>query len=479
MIFIIKWSDTNKPIPVFMELNMTLENSVWNIYEDDKHGNLETYDGKYILRRDLVFNEIFHPFMKSEDSDIKFPCKLVYDEIEKGIKCNKKIEIWRSKYNEFEELIVVNGIITAIKVRTEVDLRNLLFGIRHEYKYIINFLIRQKKEIIIPRENLLMNVDPTNIVVSLKNKIQLSGSGEWFVNTKLDGVTCVVAYLKDLGGKSLLVSYELKGKGVSMGSREIFNIEVTDELWDTDIIFLGEYYVFDVSNVEKIYLFMEANDMNKDFRIDYKNMKKFKDNCMNEGISIIDINNIVIARNDEDYRGITKRILDIKSKLGEKFPEIDGLVYGRILNKFQLKWKSPELITIDFYCIIKNHTIYLYAAEKRRLALQKMRGGSYISKLRKLEGKKTIPVDLIIKKEIGSNYVLQLFTIQKYSKDMYIQVDKWKEKFNKRIVECKFLECIWTPYRIREDKKYPNNFRVAVDIFDTIKNPVKISDLLV
>jgi hypothetical protein len=407
---------------------------------------------------------------------------------------DSRIEIWRSKYNEFEEIIVVNGIVTALKVRTEIDLRNLLFGIKHEYKYIINFLIRQNKRMKIAREELLSNVDPTNIVVSLKDIKQLTGRGKWFVNTKLDGITSVIAYLKDVGldGKTILVGYELKGKGVNEESREIFNIEVTDALWETNIIFLGEYYIFENSDVEKIYIFMEANDMNESFKIDYDNIVKFKRNCGKEGIGIIDINNIVIAKKTEDYKVITKKILDIKSKMGDDFPETDGLVYGRIEDKFQLKWKPPELNTIDFYLIFGIDTLYLYAAENKYKAIARLKGQdqfnpNYLKNLRKLEGAKKIPVKLIIEREGFAKYILQLYTIQKYKKEQFddeqdkmdIQLNQWKEEFNERIVECKFLECMWIPYRVREDKKNPNNFRIADAIWDTISNPIKISDLLV
>ena len=43
------------------------------------------------------------------------------------------------------EIILVNDIFVAIRVRTEIDLKNLLFGIKHEYKYIIN-LFQEKHQ---------------------------------------------------------------------------------------------------------------------------------------------------------------------------------------------------------------------------------------------------------------------------------------------------------------------------------------------
>lgn len=450
MIFLIEFKLHEKP--KFFEKAVIIEEGEWKFVEDGKNIYLLSWDGEWLYRTDIILNDIYHPLMKIN---------------EKGHKGDKMITIWRNKYNKDEEIIEVNGICVAIRCRTEIDVRNLIFGIKNEYLYVINWLIRSRRNRRLDRDAMLYSVAPTNSVVSLASVDQVRGLGKWFVTTKIDGVTSVIAWLKDY---NRIVGFELIGGVAQLNSKKIIDIEIdisrnNDVAFGNtisernDVVFLGEW------TGSHVYLFLEANDQTGDFRVDYANMKRFVQDVNND---MIRMNNIYIAKSNEGRRDLMKKIIPMSGG-----PDTgEGYVFGNISTKHHLKWKPPHLNTIDFYVIIREKSsLYLYAADHIGNAKKRMRG-EYIKLLRRQEGKSRIPVNLIIGRK---GYVKQLWAIQKRTIDFD---PDWREKFNERIVECQYLNNQWIPYRVRPDKVNPQNWRWANAIWETIKNPIRMNELL-
>jgi len=445
MIFLVELKNIENKIPTFFNKIDVISNTTWFV----KNKKLTTYDGVYYLNNKVNFYNLNPYILDLSENNITI--------ISKDIPANDKtIEIYQSKYNEFEKLIVVNGIISAFKVKYDFNLKNIIFGMKNPYLYIINNIIVSKKQSP-DHEKVIESVMPTNIVKSLQTINDISGKGKWFVTTKIDGLTSVLCYLKN---ENLILIYSLIGQKINDKSKLLLKINTPDDLYNSDVCFLGEWFK------DNLFLFLEANELYDNFRIDYKNMKLFVENCEKNNIKNIFINNIIISKSNEDYKDITKKILDVK------VDKIDGYVYGNIKTKIHYKWKPVEYNTIDFYIIIKDEKIYFYAAEVRYKAFNRLaKDKKYIAELRKLEGKSKINTEIIIESPDNRTYVKQLFTINNFDKHV------WLDKYNDKIIECKLINNMWYPFRIRDDKVFPQNYRVAESILWTINHPISLKDL--
>jgi hypothetical protein len=51
------------------------------------------------------------------------------------------------------------------------------------------------------------------------------------------------------------------------------------------------------------------------------------------------------------------------------------------------------------------------------------------------------------------------------------------KQYNNKIIECRFINGFFTPFRIREDKISPNHIDVAIDVYKDIKNPLDIKTI--
>ena len=412
-------------IPSFYKRISTFT-SVYKVTQD----RLIFYDGEYIISKDITF-----------DGTVK-PLKKVGSSASMG---NVEYEILRSKYDEHHEIIKVLAHM-YIRVRSFADYNNLVFSIKRPYLYITRFLIRENKPY--KGKNNISKVKPTNTVIGLSKLKDIPKDP--FVTLKIDGETTIISYLMDHG----IFAFDLRGK-------ELFrDLDVHKRgIYDDNVIFLAEYHN------DCFYLFMEANDLYEDFRIDYEHMHTFANAYGNT--NRIRVNYMVLSSpTNPSHQQIIQDILDIKVNLPEingRVPETDGIVIGSISTKMHYKWKPPDLLTIDFYLLFKEGLICMYVGDRIYNARKSMK-----------RSRKKIPVPYII----GSGqYVSVLFLTQQVKDpDKY---SEWKTEYDKKIVECKRIDGEWIPFRHRPDKDVPNNIKTAKSNVYILNHPIKISDLIV
>ena len=432
MIFLLNIK-SNK-IPVFMNKTSTAKG--WDLRGNDLYFNGD----KYTVNKKRSYMISLHPFIQIDD-DLHYRNK-----------DDRIIVIYESYHNKNEEIFVIDDKIIAMRVSNENDIKNLIFGIKNEYKYIVNHLILKTKARHSFQDKNIEGIVPTNIVVSLNKLEQLDGLGEWFVNTKLDGTTAVLAYIKYL---DTIVAYELKQKGLDESSAVLIKPRVINtDLSPNSVVFMGEYLD------GNIYLFLECDDNYHDYNIDIKHMTLFVDKCNQVGIKEIQLNTIVVAGKNESYKDITRKILNITPK-----GSTDGLVYGRISDKYQLKWKPVGKNTIDLRVIYDGQDIYLYAAENMYTALKRIKTDKRIKRMK-------VHKDMLIK---GSGKYVDL--LWDYRKNIGVDSEHRKLYHNK-ICECVYVDGFWSPVKIREDKVFPNNYKIADNIFYTIKHPITLENLI-
>ncbi|XP_055681575.1 mRNA-capping enzyme [Lutzomyia longipalpis] len=161
----------------------------------------------------------------------------------------------------------------------------------------------------------------------------------------------------------------------------------------------------------------------------------------------------LIDKNREPFSVRHKMFWDVtqaRALLGPKFAstlshEPDGLIFQPSLDPYQtgqsnevLKWKPLELCSVDF---------------KLKIAEESGMG--------------------ILKRKVGLLYVGQLtapFAQIKYTKVL--------KDLDNKIIECKFENNNWVFMRERTDKSFPNSYTTAVNVCNSIKNPVTTQMLL-
>jgi hypothetical protein len=406
----------------------------WLVDGDKLYFASNTYN--YDIKR--TFMIMYHPFMLDNKAKESNEGK------------NSTVVVYRSHHNKDEEILVVNDKIVAIRVSNELAMRNLIFGIKNEYKYIVNNIIIAGKSRLSFKDKNISTVVPTNIVVSLNKLEQLDGLGEWFVNTKLDGTTAVLAYINYL---NTIVAYELSQKGLDNNSVELIAPKIINsDISNDSVVFMGEYLN------DNIYLFLECNDNYHDYRIDYEHMKLFVDKCNIIGVKEVQMNTIVISTRNESYKDITKKILKIEHK-----GNTDGLVFGRISDKFQLKWKPISHNSIDLRIIYVGQDIYLYAAENKYLAIKRIKND------KKFRG---VNKNMLMR---GSGKYIDL--LWDYRKNIGVDSEH-RNLYHNKICECNYVDGFWSPMRIRSDKTSPNHYGVAENILYTIKHPITLDMLI-
>jgi len=496
MIFPVK-NETNRKIPPYFELGDSIPKGLY-VMKDDV----------IIINNDVfVFNDNrkkyldeYYPFIY--DDERSYPVK---DDM-----ITSSIEFYVNPYDTNIKIIVVDGNIIALECINEVGLHNCLFALKHPWKSLTNYIIMDNKGYSTSKDMLLKNVSPKNVVKQLEVLKTIRPVEEWFVTTKLDGVTCAMMYHKS---SYKLIVFELSGQKVAPDSKILLEMNFDRNIWKEDVVFLGEWVYDEHSRKVKgsigeyrLYLFLEANDIYGDYRIDVTNIKKFVKEVDDYRITH---NLIVLPDSGEDYRDITKRLIALK-KEHKTYPEIDGYVYGNIKTKFHLKWKPLHLITNDYYVIFGDDRMYLYVGNRRNDAIKmiKNRHSNYLSNLKKLEGDQKINARLIMSKHKNASYVKQLYHIERFhNRDMLFdenrkgkysfkynddnsdgliddnkfkeKFDAWKEKYNNKIVEFKYENDMWIPYRPRFTKMNPNNIRTVDSNVRAIKHPIHESDLLV
>lgn len=348
--------------------------------------------------------------------------------------------VYKNIYQPHIKLYVINNILEVAIMQKPYEIDNILYSLRHPELYAIKFYMKSHKKYQIYRENIISAVTPSNKPGGLYTVSQIPSNP--FVNIKRDGVTAIVGFLPDFG----VVVVDTRDKIIWVDKE--FKIKKLE-------VYLGEYIVAD--NI--VYLFVDTNDFNKDFRVDVKNMKHI---IKLYNSPTIQLNYIELARTREDYKAPTRRLLtrvglDIDTVTDMKFMnsdiKLDGLIYGNINTRAHYKWKPQVMNTIDFYVKYKNKYVYFYAGQNKSKAVPPLRN---------------IPFPW----RIGN---------KKYAPTFFMRVkgdEKMWKKYDGMIVECKYENGIWVPYRIRDDKPYPNHYPVAVNIMKIIKSPISITDLI-
>ncbi|GFU61426.1 mRNA-capping enzyme [Nephila pilipes] len=159
-----------------------------------------------------------------------------------------------------------------------------------------------------------------------------------------------------------------------------------------------------------------------------------------------------IDRMKEPFSVRAKDFWDVTSAkqiLGEKFRremshEVDGLIFQPVPDPYVcgrcpdvLKWKPPELNSVDFKLVIKHKT-----------------------------GEGLLPT------KIGLLYVGGMS--EPFGE---IKTTRALREMDKKIIECKFENNQWVFMRERTDKSFPNAYKTAVGVCESIRNPVT-TDLL-
>lgn len=125
--------------------------------------------------------------------------------------------------------------------------------------------------------------------------------------------------------------------------------------------------------------------------------------------------------------------------------EVDGLIFQPVPDPYQcgqspavLKWKPPSLNSVDFKLVI--------AVEQRLGMLKELKGLLYV-------GAQDQP-----------------FACMKVTKDL--------KQYDKKIIECKFEDNQWKFMRERTDKSFPNSYKTAISVCQSIQEPVTEQKLL-
>ena len=152
-----------------------------------------------------------------------------------------------------------------------------------------------------------------------------------------------------------------------------------------------------------------------------------------------------------------KHIKDIKEYMDKTYPDRednDGMIFTPTnqpyINKDTLKFKFPELMSIDFGlekdCELKETEDYMYCTP----TIQSKEG--------------VVPFD----NKNGND------------KNIKIRIDKknkWKI-LSSDIVECIFKNGYFIPIRVRDDKTSPNFISVAKDVLDDMLHPLELDELI-
>ena len=326
---------------------------------------------------------------------------------------------------------------------------NIIYSLKTPELYVCKITIREYKPF--KGKNIIEKEKASNTVIGLMDIRDIPEDP--FVTLKIDGLTTMVAYLKEYG----IFCYDLKGK-LLFKDTEVHKRE--DKILDVNRVFLAEYHN------GCFYLFMEANDLYRDFNIDYHNMTDFVNKYNDD--SKIRVNYIVLSKKGERHQRIIQKLLAMKASLpavNGKVPETDGIIIGSIKTKFQYKWKPQDQLTIDFYLRFAKKVMHMYVGDRLFNAKRTIKKKWY--KKRVSKG--------ILKYILGKGQYINLLFLA-YKPDLY---EEWKKLYSRKIVECKRYKGKWIPIRIREDKEVPNNIRTAKNNIHILNNPIKFSDLMI
>lgn len=336
-------------------------------------------------------------------------------------------DIFMCKYDPIKIVVVDDFVYAFVDHSIGIDL--IKSSVVEPEKYVIKY--KMMKNRVLRQERIQFHKPKT-----LESTFQIPRDP--FVTIKMDGITVLVGVLKDFG----IRIYDAKLKQCIWSDMEYRS--------DKNIVFGGEYL-----EDHRVYLFMEMNDKNIDFKKDLQRMTTFeKAYRLYNPDSKIHVNYIEIGNN---YKAITRKLLERKTReldSGVIIPS-DGLVYGSISTKEHYKWKPMN--TVDFYVVSRNRYLNLYVGNTIKNALALMR-----KRTRKIKGVKFI---------LGSGAYIKMFYTG-------IQYDDVERKYNGKIVEFSYNGRRWIPIKIREDKIIPNNIRTVQSALKAILNPIDLSELI-
>jgi len=399
-------------------------------------------------------------------------------------------------YSKFLELISKNNFDYRLEVEIEYigdfsdNLKKELEEIYNEIEYIlklnntilksINEKIKNKEFKILKNLNvekwsskqLMTSVQNLNLITL--NDI-INSKLNYSITEKADGER----YLLYIQGeniysidKSLNLNFVKTSKlnNIINNNKDISS-NLSDKLYLFDVEFISDnnlYLIFDCI----IFDDKDISSLTLDKRIKYIEKINLKN-------SNIVIKKHFLSKKDTFFNICKKVYLDTKYKY-----DIDGLIFTPIKEQYRAnvyKWKPPEQQTVDFFILIKYQNplnrnnielvldLYVTTSNKFKYNKSLFKSVSKVSK--------TVPF------LFSKNNSIQ---VQEKKGVMVYKVDKREVVIkNKSIIEMKFIEGSWKPFKNRfdKDKQYkesikkgifdgPNGFFVAKFVMDLIKKPI-------
>jgi len=331
-------------------------------------------------------------------------------------------DVYKFRYGD-GIIVTING--TPEYIKPGRNIKNMLMALKKPIKFVINWTMKKNGCI-----GNIENVKPAMHKPKNLERVQQIPTDP-FVTIKMNGITVLCAFLKHFGIQV-----------VDLQDNVIFSDESYKHY--TNEVFGGEY----IDN--KVYLFMEINENNRDFRIDYHNMTRAIEAYNNE--DLITLNIIEIAAPGENFRIITRRLMEHRADMESNGIHIksDGLIYGSISTKLHYKWKPPEANTVDFYVIHRHGKLHLYIGKLRR-------------RVKRRQTYRNLPLI------IGDG---------EYVSAYYKTIPVNDPSFDDKIVEFQYIRRRWIPYKIRPDKVVPNNIRTLLSTLKSLEHPINISNLI-
>lgn len=260
-----------------------------------------------------------------------------------------------------------------------------------------------------------------NEAYNIKKKNLLSNDVlDFAVTTKLDGVRTFLflynknAYLVNAPFNIIRIANNLDYKGTI--------------LYDGELLDNGDYYIFDIVKDDKDTQEQNLKERLKNISTNYK------------------LNFIKLIKKKfyfDDFYKSTNDALDENKEFNKKNIGTDGIIIQSIevpyKNEETYKWKDENNLTIDFLVKKTNNDNYNLLTRNKNKEYVIFRGNSnklYLKNVNFPEGK-------FLDQEIDG-----------------------------KILEFKWQKDNFVPYRIRNDRPFPNDEHVAFDIWNDIHNPI-------
>ncbi|MGL5935640.1 MAG: hypothetical protein ACRCZI_08445 [Cetobacterium sp.] len=314
-------------------------------------------------------------------------------------------------------------------------------------------------------KQIVNNPKPLNKVNFITNV--LPNIDKYYITDKADGIRCflhitntTVSYIT---GNDIIHLNEYFGK---FDDNYVFDCEIINEI----------FYIFDVI------LYKSENCSTQEFNERYKKILEFEKSPKFKIKTFYKLNTA-------NYQ---KQLIELYKHKSKKLPyTIDGVIftegsknYSKTIN---LKWKPPNLLTIDFLAIYDKSNNGLILTNGMNSKLINNFGINYNEHYKTLaksyfKNEEYIPIPFCT--SLQPNVFLTKITFDKTKHSDKIDY----KDLNGKIVELSFNidKQEWIFHKIRDDRTlelqngtyYGNNFKVAEDTFASILNPLLFADMM-